>query len=38
MNKALSLIKACMSDNMSLFKIKNKIQSEKSNKFLPIVL
>ncbi len=38
MNKVLSLIKTCMSDNMNLFRVKTKNQSEKSKKILPIVL
>lgn len=38
MKKLLSLIKACMSDNMSLFKIKTKSQSKKAKLILPIFL
>ena len=38
MNKLISLIKACMSDNMSLFKINNRIQSRKTKKILPIII
>ena len=36
MKKLISLLKACMTDNMSLFKVKNK--NGKSKKFLPIFL
>ena len=38
MKKLISLTKACMTDNMNLFKIKNKNQTEKSKKILPIVI
>ena len=38
MKKLVSLIKACMTDNMSLFKIKNKKSGKKSNAILPIFL
>lgn len=38
MKKLLSLIKACMSDNMSLFRIKTKSQSKKAKLILPIFL
>ena len=38
MKKILSLIKACMSDNMSLFRIKSKSQSKKTKVILPIFL
>lgn len=38
MNKLKSLIKACMTDNMSIFKIKSKKQTKKSKKILPIFL
>lgn len=38
MKKMLSLIKACMTDNMSLFKIKSKKQSKASKILLPIFL
>ncbi|MBP3255188.1 MAG: hypothetical protein J6M60_01675 [Clostridia bacterium] len=38
MKKLLSLIKACMTENMSIFKVKTKNQSETSKKILPIVL
>ena len=38
MKKILSLIKACMSDNMSLFRIKTKSQSKKAKLILPIFL
>lgn len=38
MKKLTSLIKACMTDNMNLFRVKSKNQSEKSKKIIPIVL
>ena len=38
MKKILSLIKACMSDNMSLFRIKSKSKSKKTKVILPIFL
>ena len=38
MKKKLSLIRACMTDNMSLFRFKNKNQNGKSRFVLPIVL
>ena len=38
MKKYLSLIKACMTDNMNIFKIKGKNRSEFSKKILPIIL
>lgn len=38
MKKLVSLIKACMTENMSLFKIKNKSQSTTSKRLLPIVI
>lgn len=38
MKKIISLIKACMTDNMSIFKIKNKKQRKKTNRLLPILL
>ena len=38
MKKYLSLIRACMTDNMSIFKINGKKRSEFSKKILPIVL
>ena len=38
MKKMFSLIKACMTDNMSLFKIKKSYQTNTSKKLLPIVL
>lgn len=38
MKKIMSLIKASMTENMSLFKIKNKNQSDKTKKLLPIML
>lgn len=38
MSKLISLIKACMSDNMSLFRIRNKKQSGTTKKLLPILL
>ena len=38
MNKILSLIKANMTENMSLFKIKNKHQSDVQKRILPIAL
>ena len=38
MKKLFSLIKACMTDNMSLFRIKSKNQNSRSKFILPIVL
>ena len=38
MKKVFSLIKACMTEGMSIFKIKNKNSSKISKKLLPIVL
>ena len=38
MNKMMSLIRACMTDNMSLFKIKKKNKAKKSGKGLTIFL
>ena len=38
MNKMISLIKACMTDNMSIFKIKSSSQKKSSKMMLPIVL
>ena len=38
MKKMMSLIKACMTDNMSLFKIKKKDKSKKNGKGLTIFL
>lgn len=38
MKKMLSLIKACMTDNMSLFRIKKKDKNKKSGKFITIFL
>ena len=38
MKKLVSLIKACMSENMNLFKIRNKKDTKKSNTVLPIFL
>ena len=38
MKRIISLIKACMTDNMSIFKVKIKNQSKKSKIMLPIVL
>ena len=38
MKRLISLIKACMTDNMSLFKIKNKNQTNTSKKILPVFL
>lgn len=38
MKKMMSLIKACMTDNMSLFKIKKKDKARKSGKSLTILL
>lgn len=38
MSKMISLIKACMTDNMSLFKIKKKDKTKKSGKGLAIFL
>ena len=38
MKKIMSLIKACMTDNMNLFRVKSKNQTEKSKKILPIFL
>lgn len=38
MQKIISLIKANMTENMSIFRVKNKHQSEASKKILPIVL
>ena len=38
MKKIISLIRACMTDNMNLFKIKQKNQSNTSKKFLPIFI
>lgn len=38
MKKLLSLIKACMTDNMNLFKIKTKNQSKRSKIILPFFL
>lgn len=38
MQKILSLIKANMTENMSIFRVKNKNQSETSKKILPIIL
>ena len=38
MKKLVSLLKACMTDNMNLFKVKNKNQTEKSKKIIPIFL
>ena len=38
MKKYISLIKACMTENMALFKISNKNQSERTKKVLPIFL
>ena len=38
MKKLFSLLKACMTDNMSLFKIKSKNQSKRTKIILPIFL
>ena len=38
MKKMCSLIKACMTDNMSLFKIKKKDKTKKSGKMLTAIL
>ena len=38
MKKTLSLIKACMTDNMSLFRIKTKGKNEVSKKILPVFI
>ena len=38
MKKIVSLIKACMTENMNLFKIRNKKDSKRSNVILPIFL
>ncbi len=38
MKKTLSLIKACMTEGMNIFKIKNKNSSEISKKVFPIIL
>ncbi len=38
MKKIMSLLKACLTDNMNLFRIKNKNQSETSKKILPILV
>ena len=38
MKKLLTLLKACMSDNMSLFRIKTKSQSKKTKVLLPVIL
>ena len=38
MKKYISLIKACMTDNMRLFKINSKKQSEISKKIIPVIL
>ena len=38
MKKLVSLIKTCMTDNMSLFKIKGKQQNGTSKAFFPVVL
>ena len=38
MKKIISLIKACMTDNMAIFKIKSKNQSKKTKIMLPIFL
>ena len=38
MKKIISLIKACMTENMNLFKIKTKNQSETSKKVFPILI
>ena len=38
MKRIISLIKACMTDNMSIFKIRNKKQNKKTNKLLPVFL
>ena len=38
MKKILSLLKTCMSNNMSLFKVKNKNNSKTYKHILPIIL
>ena len=38
MKKTISLIKACMTDNMNIFKIKSKSQKKSSKMLLPIFL
>ena len=38
MSKMMSLIKACMTDNMSLFKIKKKDKTKKNGRGLTIIL
>ena len=38
MKKIVSLTKACMTENMNLFRVKGKNQNERSKKIIPIVL
>ena len=38
MKKIISLLKACMTDNMSLFRLKNKNKTKSSKKVLPIII
>ena len=38
MKRLISLIKACMTENMNLFRIKNKNQTKTSKKLIPIIL